>query len=256
MRQRGLLGFAAGFVTAAVLFGGVVAGAAGFEQQITAYFRPLRFVFDGVERQPPADQQGFVYNGRTYVPLRFMAESLGRPVEYDDATGTIYVGAVPGEVPAIWANLTPQGEGSFSVRYFSRNALSLQGAEMPEAVLVSAVAPASDVADKRGTVAQVWADYDLPPGVTRMTGTLFVPQHYLGEEGERRVGRLVVLNELNRTIYTSPDLTTKSDAVPFEIPLEGVQRVRIAVSLHPYEGRPLGDSLVMAQLGISELTIK
>ena len=63
----------------------------------------------------------------------------------------------------------------------------------------------------------------------------------------------MVLNELNRPIYTSPDLTTKSDPVPFSVPLDGVKRVRIVVTLHPYEGVPLGDQLVMAQMGIAGL---
>ncbi len=252
MRKRGLTGFVAGFVTAAVLFGGLAAGAATYERQITAHFVPLRYVFDGIERTPPAGEAGFIHNNRTYVPLRFMAESLGRPVEYDN--GTIYIGAIPGQVPEVWSNLTPQGEGSFSIQYFEERALSLQGTEMPAASVVTVVAPGGDdVAEKRGTTAQVWADYDLPEGVTRMSGTLYVPQQYFGLAGERRVGRMVVLNELNRAIYTSPDLTTKSDPVPFEVSLDGVKRVRIAVTLHPYEGVPLSDLLIMAQLGISEL---
>ena len=256
MQKRFLWGFAAGFVAAALLFGGAVAGAAAVGQQITVYFRPLRYVLDGVERSPKKGEEGFIYEGRVYVPLRFLAEALGRPVEWENETGTVYVGALPGELPEVWANLTTQADGSFSVRYFKERVLSLQGAEMPEAVLVSLVAPGGNAEEKRGVTGQVWTDYDLPPGVTRMTGRLFVPMHCFGQEGERRVGRMVVLNELNRVIYTSPDLTTKSDAVPFEIPLEGVQRVRIAITLHPYEGKALGDSLMMAQMGISQLEFK
>ncbi|OTA40986.1 MAG: hypothetical protein A6D92_11180 [Symbiobacterium thermophilum] len=245
-----MMGFVAGFVTAAVLFGGL-AVAAGYERQITVHFRPLKYVFDGIERTPQGGEAGFIYQNRTYVPLRFIAESLGRPVEFVD--GTIYVGAIPGKTPEVWNRLTEQGEGSFKVQFFADRALSLQGEEMPAATVVTLVAPGSDVEDKRGVTSQLWADYDLPAGVGRMSGTLYVPHQYFGLAGERRVGRLVVLNELNRPIYTSPDLTTKSDPVPFSVPLDGVKRVRIVVTLHPYEGVPLGDQLVMAQMGIAGL---
>jgi|GEM_PF-1703712 len=256
MRNRVWPGFIAGFVTAAVLFGGVVAGAAGFERQITAYFRPLNYVFDGLERQPPADQQGFVYNGRTYVPLRFMAESLGRPVQWDDATGTIYVGAVPAELPAIWAETTQHGDGTFKVQHFTDGALSADGVEMPDATVVSLIAVAGDGAEERqSSTSQLWAEYTLPEGASRLTGTLYMPLQYFGVESDRRVGRITVLNELNQAIYTSPDLTAGSDAVPFDVPLTGVRRIRLVVTLYPYYGVPVDDKLVMTQVGISGLRI-
>jgi len=237
-------------VTAAVLFGGLAA-AATVEQQITVYFRPLRYLFDGLERTPPAGEQGFIYQGRTYVPLRFMAESLGRPVEFVD--GTIYVGAVPGELPDVWTNLQQQGEGNFKIEHFAKHALNLQGAEMSDSTVVSVIAAGTGAPETQGTTSQIWVDYDLPEGVTRMTGALYVPQRYYGLAGERKVGRFVVLNELNRQIYNSPDLTTRFDPVPFDIPLTGVKRVRIVVTLYPYDGVQLDDDFMMAQMGISQL---
>lgn len=38
---------------------------------------------------------GFVYEGTTYVPLRFMAESLGKEVAWDGKTSSIFVGRNP-----------------------------------------------------------------------------------------------------------------------------------------------------------------
>lgn len=59
---------------------------------IGVYFRELKYAFDGVEKQPPAEQQGFIYNDTTYVPLRFIAESLGKEVNFDNDTGSIWIG--------------------------------------------------------------------------------------------------------------------------------------------------------------------
>lgn len=59
---------------------------------IGVYFRELKFVFDGVEKQPPGDQKGFIYNDTTYVPLRFVSDSIGKEVNFDNDTGTIWIG--------------------------------------------------------------------------------------------------------------------------------------------------------------------
>jgi hypothetical protein len=40
----------------------------------------------------PTEGSGFIYDGVTYVPLRFLSEALGKKVEWDDATSTIWMG--------------------------------------------------------------------------------------------------------------------------------------------------------------------
>lgn len=44
-----------------------------------------------MEKKTPDNQRGFIYNGTTYVPLRFVAESLGQQVRYDGAATSIYL---------------------------------------------------------------------------------------------------------------------------------------------------------------------
>ncbi|WP_068776026.1 copper amine oxidase N-terminal domain-containing protein [Paenibacillus sp. FJAT-26967] len=41
------------------------------------------------------EANNFLYNGRTYVPLRAVSNILGLGVAYDDATATAYIGTVP-----------------------------------------------------------------------------------------------------------------------------------------------------------------
>lgn len=55
------------------------------------------------------------YKGRTYLPLRAVAEAVGLPVDYDDATKTAYLGTKPnttGETAQeVYINATPEYGG-------------------------------------------------------------------------------------------------------------------------------------------------
>lgn len=79
-----------------VLIGALVFGTIGFasgdQRQITAAFLPLKFFFDGVEKHLEQDQPAFVYNDVTYVPVRFVAETLGQPVVWDGDNLSIFIG--------------------------------------------------------------------------------------------------------------------------------------------------------------------
>ncbi len=65
--------------------------------QIEVYFKKLNYVFNGVEKVPDSTGQGFIYKGTTYVPLRFISESLNKEVSWNGETGTIRVSDNPGE---------------------------------------------------------------------------------------------------------------------------------------------------------------
>lgn len=62
------------------------------EQQSTwieVHYPPIHFVVDGKELAPPEGQRGFIYQGSTYVPLRFLAYSLNKAVEWDGESYTV-----------------------------------------------------------------------------------------------------------------------------------------------------------------------
>ncbi|NBD27170.1 copper amine oxidase N-terminal domain-containing protein [Paenibacillus glycinis] len=91
--QAATIGFACG----AVFFSGLSYAATG---SINVDFRSIHYYFDGVNKQPPKDAQGFVYKNTTYVPLRFIGESLGKPVAWENATNSVYIGTKPAKPPA------------------------------------------------------------------------------------------------------------------------------------------------------------
>lgn len=51
----------------------------------------VKFKFDGSEKQIPEGFTVLMYNDRTYVPARFVAENLGAKVDWDGNTNTVII---------------------------------------------------------------------------------------------------------------------------------------------------------------------
>lgn len=77
-----------GIIIGALMFGSTLTYA--YTRQIDVDFASIRYFFNGVEKYPPYGMEGFIYEGRVYVPLRFMVESSGQTVVWDNYN--IYVG--------------------------------------------------------------------------------------------------------------------------------------------------------------------
>lgn len=74
--------------------GAMLTGTAAFAADSTSidvYFKNITFLFDGAQKQPAPDQKAFIYDGTTYVPLRFVGEALNQEVDYNGDTETITV---------------------------------------------------------------------------------------------------------------------------------------------------------------------
>jgi uncharacterized protein YkwD len=108
--------FAAGILTGIALSVGAATGglAGGILQEITVGIRPFQYYFNGTLAENTNGLYfngvknvplGFIYEGTTYVPLRFVAESMGQEVGYDGENNIIWVGVQPelnqtGSLPA------------------------------------------------------------------------------------------------------------------------------------------------------------
>lgn len=88
--------FIAGFLVGAILMTSGAVFAANTKVEVA--LQQLKFYFDGVEKV--SDKGGFVYNGTTYVPVRFVAEALGKDVTWDAKTNSVHIGKQPEKAAA------------------------------------------------------------------------------------------------------------------------------------------------------------
>ena len=56
-------------------------------------YRNIQITVNGDRVEVPSENEPFIYNGRTYVPLRVVSEALGYDVGWDDATSTVMIEA-------------------------------------------------------------------------------------------------------------------------------------------------------------------
>jgi len=87
LKQR-LQGFIAG-VLITVLIIGTLTFATPFVREV---FYGVNVVVNGVPQEFDDDMQPFIMDGRTFLPVRGIAEALDVPVDWDSETQTVYVG--------------------------------------------------------------------------------------------------------------------------------------------------------------------
>lgn len=84
-----------------LLMGGLIFSSIAFASDIKVQFLPLKFFVNGEQKTILPGQQAFIHDGRTYVPLRFIAESLGCSVDWDRVNSSIYMTITPDDIPAV-----------------------------------------------------------------------------------------------------------------------------------------------------------
>ena len=80
--------FVAGFLSGALMFGIIGAGASGIWDNIEVLRNDIKVVVNGNE----ITSDNFLYNDTTYLPMRAIGDALGEKVEYDEVTNTAYIG--------------------------------------------------------------------------------------------------------------------------------------------------------------------
>lgn len=99
-------GFVAGILSAALIAVMVTPGLAALAGKTIQVFTGVDIYIDDV-KLIPKDANGnpvevFVYNGTTYLPVRAVGEAVGKAVQWEGKTNSVYLGKHTGEKPAVW----------------------------------------------------------------------------------------------------------------------------------------------------------
>ena len=81
-----------------LIFSNVLVFAESTTASITAVYRNIRLIVDGIQIEPK-DANGvviepFISNGTTYLPVRSVGQAFGKEVFWDGDTNTVYIGGV------------------------------------------------------------------------------------------------------------------------------------------------------------------
>ncbi|GEB31231.1 MULTISPECIES: stalk domain-containing protein [Brevibacillus] len=90
-----LKSFFGGIIVGSALFSGIAIAAPAYPDVAEGTNTPFTYYFEGVPKSPSSDVQGIMYKNSVYVPIRFVAENLNKPVIYDAKTKSIFIGKLP-----------------------------------------------------------------------------------------------------------------------------------------------------------------
>ncbi len=216
MRKRDIVLLTCGFVIASLLFSVTVLASDAVSKNLTVYFLPLKYYFDTVKKDPPADKTGFIYEGTTYVPLGFVCESLGKDVVWDGTSYSIYVGKQRTGTVTRLTSLEPvlyRDDSKYSQTRWTR------------------AQPAPTV-DQRGFTdaltakggATNYCEYALNAKYSKFEG-------YWGmADANKNVASnfaLIVKDQDGKTLYQGPPTSGGKDPVSFSVDVRGVIRMSL-----------------------------
>lgn len=210
---KGVKQFIVGTLVGATLFGGTAALAAN-TTSLDVVLRPIKYFFDGVQKSAPAGQDGFIYKGTTYVPLRFVSESLGEEVKWDGKTSSIYVGKQPEGQVTYLSTMVPLSKEKNFFRRESEEVTTNLGESFGNSYLL--------IQNSR----QASVTYLLNGNYNKFQAAL-APDNELRGEDESKRGVMKVYGD-GELIYTSPSIASNStEIVEIDLDITGVLQLKI-----------------------------
>lgn len=208
--KKMLKGYVLGFLSAALIVSSI-----GYAANTTTLYNVLlegvKIVVDG-QKINPTDANGntvepIIYNGTTYLPVRAVANAIGKAVYWDGPNYTVYLGSMDGklEYPTTplenmqsISNKISTGQGNLTDNYGNRY---------------------DSFADDSSN-GKCKLEYLLNMKYSRFKGTLYVPQ------GETRNGKgyIRIIADGN-IIYTSPEMEKTSRPVKIDVNITGYNDV-------------------------------
>lgn len=212
--------FFSGVLAAALvvaLFTPALAASAGKTIQV---YTGVTIYVDDVKLDP-TDANGnpvepFIYNGTTYLPVRAVGEAVGKTVQWEPGTRSVYLGKHTGEKPAVWLH---------ELDYFTGKTLKMWHDSLAKDNLGNSYTYSIDPdLDIENT-------YLINGQYSRITGTLY--QTYANRSSDVRT-TLEIYGD-GELLYTAA-VTGGVKPVEFSVDLTGILELRIVAHSNDWYG--------------------
>ena len=217
--NKKLIGIVAGTAAAAVVLGAGATIAKESAEQITAVYRNIKLVVDGVMVEPK-DVNGnvvepFIYNGTTYLPVRAVGEAFDKQVEWDGEKNMVYLGGVvdkPAKELDLWNRSYIECNNTSQIRAYQDGGKGYIRCAFPYG--------GETLSDGRW-----FRSYDVTYPVNALAKTFKGTYYITGSDTCE--GVLKVFNSNGKELYESPILRNTTTPVNFEVNIENEIAIKI-----------------------------
>ena len=235
-------GMVAGLLIGATLTSGVV-----FAKQISEtaelFYNNIKIYIDGAEIVPK-DPNGnvvepFTMNGTTYLPVRAVSNALGKDVEWDGATQSVYIGKKDQTKPdnyldRIQYNDYREGYGASDIAIINGTVTDFNNTIYTNGVLFFAYGNSiEDDSDE----SQIMMAYPLNSQYKKFNGKIVIPKSYdistWGKEDGYGKEADVYFYGDNKLLYKATNVTSSMPFL-FDIDTAGVNQLSIKIKTQYY----------------------
>ena len=200
-----------GFVSGVLVMGTIPAIAKTVEDYIKVSYRNIKIYADGNLVNTSGDNEAFIYNGTTYLPVRAVGEAFNKVINWDGKNSAVYLGIQP----------TTTGQPTVlldEMDYFTKSAsitdLPANGKD--------------NIGNIHGSGFLMWrgyTEYLLDGKYRKFSG--IVGLSYDGRDISDTDGRVLKIYGDGRLLYTSPIMIGGIKPVSFNIDTTGVLNLRL-----------------------------
>ena len=155
--------------------------------------------------------EAFIYNGTTYLPVRAVGEAVGKTVQWEGKTSSVYIGKHTSDKPAVWLD---------SLDYFDQKfdwfAVTVNGTGKDNC---------GNTYEREIACRYFDRTYNLNGMYSSMTGTFYQRYDY---RDVKTNGTMTVYAD-GDVVYRA-EMTSGVSPIDFNIDLTGVMQMRIEVS--------------------------
>jgi len=207
-------------VIVGIIIGSMFAGGIAYAstRSVEASFNNIKIVVDG-KMIIPKDGNGnavepFSVNGTTYLPVRAVAEALGKEVYWDGPNSTLYLGFMNGQLE----HPTIRLEDAVNIGDKWKMAKNIDLTD--------------NYKNRYGSAFSFWRTWNttfetlLNMKYTRFKGTVYVPN---GSSGNVKANSFVIKAD-DKIIYSSPEITKTTAPIQLDIDIRGCNDFSIIVA--------------------------